>query len=130
MNRMDILRLLEIYVFSSVFHYFSRNLVCDSKFGQLFINIRFAKSLISAEKKKNIYLSFSSCMAQHYCHQPRMLVQKRVFSHFQSDVFSRIRVRALILSPLSRVMGNVYVFSRIKETDSSDGCLLVVFSRT
>jgi len=54
---MDILRLLEIYVFSSVFHYFSRNLVYDSKFGQLFINIRFAKSIISAEKKKT-YLSF------------------------------------------------------------------------
>merc|ERR1712078_81346 len=57
-------------------------------------------------------------MAQHYCHQPRMLVQTRVFSHFQSDVFSRIKVRALILSPLSRVMGNVYVFSRIKDISS------------
>ena len=35
--------------------------------------------------------SFSSSMAQHYCHQPRILVQKHVFSHFQSDVFSWIK---------------------------------------
>ena len=37
-------------------------------------------------------------------------------------------VRALILSPLSRVMGNVYVFSRIK--DISSGAFWFVFSRT
>jgi len=45
-------------------------------------------------------------------------------------------VRALILSPLSRVMGDVYVFSRIKAcvrflTDKGYilGCLLVLFFR-
>ena len=37
-------------------------------------------------------------------------------------------VRALILSPLSRVMGNVYVFSRIKATFSVfSGCIIFMF---
>ena len=44
---------------------------------------------------------------QHYSHRRGLLVKAR-FSHFQS----------VILNPLARVMGNVYVFSRIKVTSS------------
>ena len=65
--------------------------------------------------------------SQHH-YQPRIAAEERVFSH--SDrlhrgfdgtpgfsflfLFFLFFVRALILSRLTRVMGNVYVFSRIK----------------
>ena len=48
------------------------------------------KSLLFCIGHDVVHLSFqfSSSMAQHYCHPPRMLVQKRMFSHFQSDISS------------------------------------------
>jgi len=50
MNRMDILRLLEINVIYSVFHFFRDT--CASTFGQLLINIRFEKLILFAGRAK------------------------------------------------------------------------------
>ena len=63
-----------------------------------------------------------------WCRSVCFRTSSRTPPGFSVLLFILFFVRALILSPLLRVMGNVYLFSRIK--GHILGCLLVVFSRT